>query len=329
MKYFLTGGTGFLGNVLAKKLVTQGHSVVALVRNPAKATKLIQLGVQVVQGDVTDKASMREGMRGCDGVYHVAAWYKVGAKDATEAQRINVEGTRHVLELMQELHIPKGIYTSTLAINSDTKGKIHDETFHFTGIHLSTYDRTKAEAHDLAKGFIRQGLPLVIVMPGLIYGPDGTSMSDEGLILYLKKKLPVMPAKAAYCWGHVDDIADGHILAMKKGATGSTYIIAGPPHTFVEALQMAKKITGIRLPPIVPPWMLKMSAAVVSLIENFIPLPEMYRSEAQRVQAGVTYLGDNSKAKRELGYQPRPLEEGLRETLTYELKKIQDAKRSK
>jgi nucleoside-diphosphate-sugar epimerase len=166
----------------------------------------------------------------------------------------------------------------------------------------------------VAEGFIRMGLPLVILQPGLIYGPGGTSMSDDALRLYLQKKLPVIPARAAYSWAHVDDICEAHILAMEKAAPGSTYIICGPSHTLADAMQLAKKITGIRTPLVVPPVMLKITAAFAWLLEKIIPLPEMYSSEALRVQAGVTYLGNNAKARRELGYNPRPLEQGLRET---------------
>jgi nucleoside-diphosphate-sugar epimerase len=322
MKYFLTGATGFVGGSLAKKLIIAGHEVIAVVRNPDKAGDLKAIGVTVVKGDVTDKESMREAMKGCDGVYHVAGWYKVGAKDKTPGQKINVDGTRNVLELMKEFAIPKGVYTSTLAINSDTHGKLMDENYHFDGKHISEYDKTKAEAHTIAEQFIKEALPLVIVMPGLIYGPDGTSLSDEALRLYLKKKLPMIPSKSAYSWAHVDDIAHAHILAMEKAKPGSKYMICGPSHTFSEGLSIAKKITGIRKPLVVPPFMLKITAFFSSLVEGFINLPEMYNSEALRVQAGTTYLGDNSKAKKELGYNPRPLEQGLKETLTYEMEKL-------
>jgi nucleoside-diphosphate-sugar epimerase len=223
---------------------------------------------------------------------------------------------------MKELNIPKGVYTSTLAINSDTHGELKDESFHFSGKHISEYDKTKAEAHHIAEQFIKEGLPLVIVMPGLIYGPDGTSMSDEALRLFLQKKLPMIPSKSAYSWTHVDDIAYAHILGMEKAKPGSKYIICGSSHTFSEGLDIAKKITGIRKPLVVPPMMLKITAFFSSLVEGFINLPEMYNSEALRVQAGTTYLGDNSKAKKELGYNPRSLEEGLKQTLEYESAKL-------
>lgn len=327
MKYFLTGATGFLGGSLARQLRKAGHEVVALVRNPEKAAGLSGLGIVLAKGDVTEKESMRAPMQGCDGVFHVAGWYKVGVKDTSPGQRINVEGTRNVLELMKELGIKKGVYTSTLAVNSDTRGAMPDERYHFSGTHLSEYDKTKGEAHAIALQFIKEGLPLVVLMPGLIYGPDGTSLSDEALRLYLKKQLPLIPRKAAYSWAHVDDVAYAHILAMEKAAPGSTYIVCGPTHLLTEAFHLAHQITGIRKPLAVPPFMLKITAAFAWLLERVFTLPEMYSSEALRVQAGVTYTGDNTKARNELGYTPRDLETGLRETLLYELDKIKSKKK--
>lgn len=322
MKYFVTGATGFVGGSLVRQLKSAGHEVIAVVRNPEKAENLQKTGVTLVKGDVTDKESMRMAMTGVDGVFHVAGWYKVGVRDKSPGIKINVEGTRNVLELMRELGIPKGVYTSTLAVNSDTKGQVFNEDYHFSGTHISEYDKTKARAHEIALEFIREGLPLVVVMPGLIYGPDGTSMSDDALRQFLQGKLPMIPSRSAYSWAHVDDIAQAHILAMDRAKPGSTYIIAGPVHTLSAALDIASKIIGKRKPLVVPPFLLTVTGWFSSLLAPFINLPEMYHPEALRVQAGVTYLGDNSRAKQDLGYQPRPLEEGLRQTFEHEMKKV-------
>lgn len=319
MKYFVTGATGFVGGRVARQLVAAGHEVVAVVRTPQKAQDLAALGVKLAQGDVTDKASMAAPMTGVDGVFHIAGWYKVGVRDKSEGQAINVDGTRNVLELMQELGVSKGVYTSTLAINSDTHGRLVDESYHYRGPHLSEYDRTKAEAHRIAEGFIAAGLPLVIVMPGLIYGPGDTSSLRTYLIQHIEGNLPMAPQQTAYCWAHVDDIALAHIAALERGKPGETYIIAGPPHQFVEAMQMIQQITGIPAPRAMPPAVFKVMASVMGVVEKVVAVPESYSAEGLRVIAGVTYLGDNSKARRELGYAPRPLVEGLAETLAHEM----------
>ncbi|HJQ14293.1 MAG TPA: NAD-dependent epimerase/dehydratase family protein [Anaerolineales bacterium] len=318
MKYFVTGATGFVGGVLVRKLREQGHEVHASVRDPEKARDLQPLGARLFKGDVTDKDSMREAMQGADGVFHVAGWYKIGVKDKRDAERVNIQGTRNVLELMQELNIPKGVYTSTCAVNSDTHGKVVDESYHFTGRHLSEYDRTKAAAHEIAKDFIADGLPLVIVMPGLIYGPGDTSSLRESILSHLQGQLPMIPAEAGNCPAHVEDVAEGHILAMEKGKIGESYIIAGDRSTLANAFQLASQISGKRPPMVVPPQMLKIMSVFAKPFDKI--LPPTYTSEGLRVIAGVTYMGDNSKARRELGYHPRPFREGWAETVQHEMK---------
>ncbi len=321
MHYFLTGATGFIGGRLARQLREQGHTVVACVRSPDRAKALADVGVTLSKGDVTDKDSMREAMRGVDGVFHVAGWYKVGATPAQAADgvKINIDGTRNVLELMRELHIPKGVYTSTLAVNSNTHGKRVDESYRFTGPHLSEYDRTKAEAHHIADRFIAEGLPLVIVQPGLVYGPGDASAAHDIFVQYLTGKLPMLIRDTAYSWAHVDDIAAAHIAAMQRGIPGENYLICGPTHTLVEAMAIAQKITGVNPPRFVAsPGMIRAMSGLMATIEKFVKVPSQYSAEFLRVSAGVTYIGDNAKARRELGFNPRSLEEGLRETLAWE-----------
>jgi nucleoside-diphosphate-sugar epimerase len=324
LKYLVTGATGFIGGRVTRMLREAGHDVVALVRSPDAATGLSALGVELAAGDITDRESMRQPMQGVDGVFHLAAWYKIGARDRSMAWRINVAGTRNVVEMMREVGVPKGVYTSTLAVFSDTHGKVVDEYYLFEGRHLSDYDRTKWEAHyGVAGPQMAAGLPLVIVQPGLNYGPGDTSSVRGVLVDYLNGRLPAAPAVTAYCWAHVDDTARGHLLAMEKGRVGESYIIAGPVHRFTEAFDMAERITGVRAPRLRPsPWMMRMSSRMMSVVERVAPVPENYSSETLRVTAGVTYLGSSAKAERELGFRARPLEEGLRETLEYEQKLI-------
>jgi nucleoside-diphosphate-sugar epimerase len=318
MTYCMTGATGFVGGAIARQLRAAGHQVRAIVRSPGQAGDLAALGVSLHAGDVTDKESMRGPMTGVDGVFHVAGWYKVGVRDRAAAVGINIDGTRHVIELMRELGIPKGVYTSTLAVNSSTHGQLVDESYTFTGRHVSLYDWTKAEAHKLAGAAIAQGLPLVIVQPGLVYGPGDTSGVRTILIQYLQRKLPMVPKDVAYCWAHVDDIARGHVLAMEKGRP-TNYFLAGPPHRLIEALQIAQSITGIPAPKVLlPSAVLSIAAALVRPIEAIVPLPASASSESLRVLAGVTYLGTAAKAEAELGWRPRPLHEGLAQTLRHE-----------
>lgn len=322
MRYFLTGATGFIGHVLSRQLGDAGHEIVTVARRPDRARFLVELGVDVLPGDITDKSSMYEAMKGVDGVFHVAAWYKLGAnaKESREAEKINVTGTRNVLELMKELKIRKGVYTSTLAVFSDTHGKLVKESYRFHGPWLTEYDRTKWKAHfEVALPMMEERLPLVIVQPGVVYGPGDTSAIHATWQLYLRRRLFLTPKKTAFCWSHVEDAANAHILAMETGKPGETYIIGGPVHTLIEALAIAEKITGIPAPKRHPgPNAMRVLAGMIHLLGRVTRLPEIYSYEGMRSIAGVTYIGNSEKATNDLGFSPRPLEAGLRETLEHE-----------
>jgi nucleoside-diphosphate-sugar epimerase len=308
MRYCVTGATGFIGGHVVRQLVASGHQVIAPVREPAKAQALVSLGVDVPAGDITNRESLRASMKDVDGVFHIAGWYKVGVRDTRPAVPINVEGTRNVLSLMQELGVPKGVYTSTLGVFSDTHGQQVDETYRHAGPWLSAYERTKWQAHyEVAEPLMRAGLPLVIVMPGVTYGPGDTSWVRPLFVDYLQGRMRAIPQRTGFCWAHVDDTAQAHLLAMERGQPGETYIIAGPPHTLEEVFALAERLTGIPAPRRrVSPRLLKFLAMLT-------------RSERLRVGAGVTYWGSNAKARHELGFDPRPLETGLGGTLDHEM----------
>ena len=322
-RYFVTGATGFLGSELAKQLVSRGHKVVALVRTPGKARGLQTIGVELHTGDITDHATLRAPMAGVDGVFHVAAWYKVGVS-GPQADQVNVDGTRNVLNVMGELGIPRGVYTSTVAVFSDTRGAVPDETYRYDGLHLSHYDRTKWLAHyRVALPKMAEGLPLTIVMPGLTYGPGDTSGMHTALVDLLRGRLPATPARTAFCWAHVEDIARGHIQAMEKGRPGEQYIITGPRHTFQDAFDLVARLAHVRRPLLHPgPTTMRAMAVLMGQLRRFVDLPPGLSPEALRVLAGTTYFGSNEKAVRELGFSARPLDEGMAQTLEHELRAL-------
>jgi nucleoside-diphosphate-sugar epimerase len=323
-RYFVTGATGFLGGEIVKQLISGGHKVAALVRTLPRASFLRTLGVELHEGDITDRESLRAPMAGADGVFHVAAWYRVGVTEPL-AERINVEGTRNVLTTMRELGIPKGVYTSTVAVFSDTKGLVPDESYRYEGPHLSEYDRTKWLAHyRVAVPLMVEGLPLVIVQPGAIYGPGDTGGLRTALVDLLRKRLPATPRRTAFCWGYVEDTARGHLQAMERGQPGESYIITGPRHTFEEVFDLAAAISGVRRPFIHPgPRTMRIVARMMGLVSAFADLPPALSPEALRVLAGTTYFGASDKAVRELGFAVRPLQEGLDQTIEHELRLLQ------
>jgi dihydroflavonol-4-reductase len=318
VKYFVTGATGFIGGHLAQKLITQGQQVVCLVRNPAKAETLAKLGATLVAGDVSDRAAMRESMHGVDGMFHIAALYKLGIEFKDQMVVANVEGTRHVLETALEVGVPKLVYTSTVGVFGNTHGKIVDETYRVEQPSLkSEYERTKWAAHyEVAVPLQQKGAPLVIVQPGGVTGPGDTSPLNMTYDFYLKRLPVMMGPQAGLTVAHVDDIVDGHLLAMERGRSGESYILAGPSLTYQQMMEMWQSICGVPAPKIwLPGWTASLSAGLVAGLEKVFKLKMTLSSEALTTQADYTFYSSADKAKRELGWQPRPIEQTFKEVL--------------
>ena len=314
MRYAMTGATGFVGGALARLLRDEGHEVRALVRDRARASDLAALGVELVPGDLDDVTALDALCRDVDGLFHVAGWYKLGQRDPSVGDRVNVDGTRNVLQTMRAFEIPRGVYTSSLAVFSDTKGVMPDETYRHTGAFTSHYDLTKARAHEIAERFGSDGLPVVIVQPGLVYGPGDTAQTGAFIEQVVRGRRPQVPAGGEVCWAHVDDIASGHLLAMSQGVAGESYMLAGPRATFADGLRRVAAIAGTKGPMVLPTGVVRAAAGVMAVLGRVVPLPPDYAAETMR--AGLaTYLGTPAKAERDLGWQARDLDTGLRETV--------------
>jgi dihydroflavonol-4-reductase len=312
VRYALTGATGFVGGALAGLLREAGHDVAALVRNPLKASRLESRGVSLVQGDLDDPTGLDALCAGVDGLFHVAGWYRLGSRTPHQGQRVNVEGTHNVLAAADRAGVPRMVYTSTLAVNSDTGGAVVDESYSFRGQHISTYDETKARAHDAVARAAVEGAPVVTVMPGLVYGPDDTSQTGALLRQVIEGNRPMVPTGGSVCWGYVQDIARGHLLAMERGVPGESYMLAGEQASLAEALALAAELAGTRGPIVVPAGVVRMGARIASIVERVVPLPAEYAGETLRA-AVATYLGSPAKAERDLGWTHRPLSAGLGE----------------
>ncbi|MBB6646934.1 NAD-dependent epimerase/dehydratase family protein [Halobellus ruber] len=326
MEYFVTGATGLIGTHTVRQLVDEGHDVTALTRSRPNASHLPD-EVRVVEGDITDKESMREPMDGADGVFHIAAWFYVGPgpREEETAERINVEGTRNVLELMDELDVPKGVYTSTVGVYPATGDRTVDESVDPDCPTFGVYFRTKWEAHfDVAKPMMADGLPLVIVQPGTVYGPHDklTGSARSAFRDYLQGELPMVPRKMRISYDYAPDAARAHVSAMENGRPGEEYIVASEPRTMGELFGCAEEITGISAPPTAPDWLFSGLATVMRGVERITTPPEGLEAELLEFFAGRQYLVDNSKAKRELGIEHRPLKEGLREYLAWEIDQL-------
>jgi dihydroflavonol-4-reductase len=312
VRAFVTGATGFLGGRLVAKLRARGDDVVALVRSPQKARTL---DAELVRGDLADGDVLRERMAGSDAVFHVAGMYEVGiARERRSAMyETNVHGTENVLDAAREAGVPRIVYVSTVNAFGNTHGKIVDETYvRPGGEYLSAYDWTKHVAHEVASDRIEAGAPVVIVQPGAVYGPGDHSALGAQLEQVRRGALHVRALSGVGVNAvHVDDAADGLLLAYENGRIGESYVLGGEITTLDEMIDVVARLSG-RTPPRrrLPTALVKLAVPAGPLLGRVMGTGPNLR-ELISASDGVTYWATDAKARRELGYEPRGLEAGL------------------
>lgn len=323
MKIFMTGATGFIGNSTAIHLTGQGHDLTCLVRDRAKATGLSDLGCTLVDGDLSDQDRLVEQMKGHDAVLHNAALYEVGIPDSRREAlyAANVTGTANVLNACLRSNIPRVLYVSTCAVFGNTNREVADESFQRPNLDFTSYyEETKYEAHQIALELIRnQGLPCVIAQPAGVYGPGDHSAIASTLEQFLDGKLPLVPfPDFGTGLAHVDDVASGLALILDKGTIGECYILTAGNVTMGQLLETAGKVAGRKAPKrALPTGILKLLRPVGPLVGKVLSQPPNLR-ELIASADGVTFWADASKAKNTLGFRPRDLETGLRDTFEAE-----------
>jgi dihydroflavonol-4-reductase len=323
MRAFITGATGFIGGKVAEILRARGDEVVALVRSPEKAGKLTELACELVQGGLGDVAALTKAMAGADAVYHVAGDYRVGVSkdDCAEMHAANVDGTRAVLQAAHDALVARTLYVSTVGVFGNTQGELVDESFRrdeSKGF-LSCYDETKYRAHLVAEEFIAAGDPVVIAAPGGVYGPKDHSAMGTLIEMARKGRMKYAPfGDLGITVAHVDDIAAGIVAAHDRGRPGEFYVIAGPAKTNIEIATAVTTVAG-KKPPRgnLPSWVVKMGIPFGPLVGKAMGLGSNLR-EMIRASEGVTYWAKADKAKAEIGWNPRSLEQGLRDTFEAE-----------
>lgn len=320
MKVFLTGATGFIGGHVARKLRERGDDVRALVRSPEKAGPLAELGCELVEGSLETPAEIEAGLEGCDAAIHGAAIYEVGIPESRRpAMRdANVLGTERVLRAALEAGTPRVVYISTIAAFGDTHGEVVDETYEHPGAEFTTYyEQTKYEAHQIARRMIDdEGLPCVIVQPGGVYGPGDHSELGNLTKQTLAGKLPLIPfPDFGVVVVHVEDVADGVLLALDEGEIGEQYVLGADVTTNRELIQTIAEVGG-RKPPTraMPTALIKSIAPLGPLVGPLLGYPPNMRELISSTD-GVTFWASSEKAKEKLGYSPRDLRTTITDTL--------------
>jgi dihydroflavonol-4-reductase len=332
MKVFLTGGTGFIGHPLTQSLLARGWNVVALARetNSASARALAMMGAQLVAGDVTDRESMRAAMIGADIVVHNAGWYEIGVTGSRRKLMhvINVTGTENVLGLALELKIPRSVYVSSTMYYGETGPEACDESYQRQKPSNSYYEQTKAEAHQVALQYQQRGLPLVIVCPNGVAGPNDHAVPGYFLRMYLNHLM------TPFAWGpdiiqslvHVNDVGEGIALAAEKGRPGETYLLAGEPVCRREMIRIwMTRPGGFKVRFYIPGWLAKLMFAPMEPLQRLLGLPAAVSRETVSASVHMNYSG--AKAQRELGWTYRPAKEMWLEIIDEELKLLAGRKK--
>ncbi len=324
MKALLTGGTGFVGCHVARELVERGVSVRALVRANSRRDNLQNLDPRLLEqfeGDLTDAESLRAAVKGCDILYHVAADYRLWARDPQELYRANVQGTRDLLQAALDSGIAKVVYTSTVgALGIPHDGTPGTETTPVTEQNMiGHYKRSKFLAEEEARSFVAKGLQLVITNPSTPVGEQDIKPTPTGQIIvdYLNRKMPAY-VDTGLNLIDVRDVAIGTILAGERGKIGERYILGNRNLTLNAMFGMLATITGIPAPKIKMPYF---AAYLAVGIENLVVDKILRRAPAHPFEgvkmAKHTMFFDASKAVQELGLPQSPVEEALARAVSW------------
>jgi nucleoside-diphosphate-sugar epimerase len=310
VRALVTGATGFLGSRVARQLVDSGEDVRVLARPTSDISRLTGLDLTIVHGDVTDRSSVVAATTGVDVVFHCAAVVELG-RDRTQMQRVNVDGTRHVLEAA----VDEGatvVHVSSVAALGPTGPTAVDENWWAPQEPSVAYEATKREAHVMARTMAAQGAPVRIGIPGGVYGYGDTSSMAKLIEVFVTYPTPVgyMP-ELVQSLVNVDDCATGLRLIADKGRDGGEYLLCADAVRFREWFEMIAYGAGRRPPFVYVPtsvvrWSSRPAAALTRLFRGN---PEVVVDTVEIATRHQAFSGD--KARAELGWTPRSLRQGM------------------
>ena len=315
MTILVTGGTGYVGSAVVRALRDRGEPARVLARKTSKTDHLTRLGVEIAYGDILDQSSIEAALDGCDTLYHAAAIYEFWVPDKHHLMRTEVEGTRNAMVAARNCRVRKVIYTSTTFTIGEARGQVGNETTPHRGFFCTAYEEAKYRAELVVKEYAHQGVPVVIVNPGGVYGPGGVTATGQPIVNALNGKLPmILPGVLNFVY--VDDVATGHVLAAEKGHIGERYILSGGYIDVAELIGKACQLAGVTSPPVGSFFVARLVANLGEFAARVTKRPPLLTKDVVSMLAQGSQL-DGSKAERELGLHYTPLEEALPKTLAW------------
>jgi dihydroflavonol-4-reductase len=317
----VTGATGFLGSAVARALVAAGHSVRVLSRPSSDTRNLQGLDAEIVHGDLSQPETLPPALKGCAALFHVAADYRLWVRDPEAMYRANVAGSAALMRAAAVAGVTRAVYTSSVAVlGTDKSGKPADEDTPVTVADMvGHYKRSKFLAEEAVAKVVREtGLPVVTVNPSTPVGPRDIKPTPTGrtIVMAATGKMPAY-VDTGLNLVHVDDCAEGHLLAFAKGTPGERYILGGEDYSLEKmqreiALMSGQKPATVSLP-VAPLYPL---AVVMELMARFTGKEPMLIRDTLRMARKRMYFS-SAKAQRDLGYRMRPAIEGLRDAVAW------------
>ena len=316
----LTGASGFVGSAVARRLRSAGFNVRALVRPTSPVAHLSDLGLDFATGDLRDAEAVRNAMTGARFLFHVAADYRLWARDPNELTQTNVAGTRLLMQEAMRAGVERVVYTSSVAtLTARADGTSADETMPLDEHQaIGVYKRSKVAAERAVEDLIAQGLPAVIVNPSTPIGPRDVKPTPTGRII-VEAASGRMPAfvDTGLNMVHVDDVAEGHFAAFERGRIGERYVLGGQNASLAEILATVAEAVGRRAPRIrIPRRALMPFAHVSEAIARRTGREPMLTLDGLRMSKNKMFFS-SVKAERELGYRARPYREGITDAIEW------------
>ncbi len=322
MAVLISGATGFIGTSVARMLVAQGETVHALCRSTADVSALQHPQIVICRGDVSDAASVKAAMKGCDRVFHLAAYARNWAKDPETFTRINLGGLTNMLNAASDLGVRRVVFTSTNLTLSPSRGSLVNEETPREKELFTPYEHSKTLAEARAREFAAKGQEVVIVNPSRVFGPGLLSEGNSTTIMiqmYMQGKFRTILGNghAQGNWAFVEDVARGHLLAMEKGRPGERYLLGGENASFNQFFQALREVSGVN----------KMLFNVPAGLAFALAEIETFRGRHTKHHPLISpgwvkiFLNDwehsTEKSERELGYTVTPLREALDRTVRW------------